>query len=105
MRLVLAAALCLAAASHSAAAEDLLVNFANGAGESVTAVLATPNDGGGDPVDLLAGAALEAGDMRDVVIANGRPACLYDLAITFESGLVRERSDTDFCATAGFIIE
>lgn len=83
-------------------AQDLYFTLSNSTGVSVTAFHVSHTGSNSWEEDLLGGSYLPHGYEVEVVIADGRRTCLYDIRSEFADGDVVEDFDVDLCELASY---
>ena len=54
--------------------------------------------------NLIAGAVVRSGDTAQVVVADGRTTCSYDIRAVFDDGSETDDRNIDLCETRGYTV-
>jgi hypothetical protein len=98
------AASALAFAAAPAQAEDVHFLLINQSGYDLYEFYASPTDVSSWEEDILGADILATGESVEVIIADGRTQCDYDLRMVFEDGDVLEDT-VNVCETGSYTIE
>jgi hypothetical protein len=100
-KLPLVAALAFGAMATASQAQDIQYVLANSTSGTLIEFYTSPIDTDDWEDDLLNGNYLEPGEFGNVIIADGRTQCEYDLLFVFDDG--SEYTDTvDICELASY---
>lgn len=98
------AASAFAFAAAPAQAEDLAFLLRNQSGYDLYEFYASPTDVSSWEEDILGADILPSGESVEIIIADGRTQCDYDLRMVFEDGDVLEDT-VNLCDTGSYTIE
>lgn len=101
-----AAALAFAAFAFAApvAAQDMAFTLTNASDHVIVEFYASPVVSDSWEEDMLAGGTIESGETVEVIIADGREHCEYDILMVLDTG--DELSDeVDICTLATYTLE
>lgn len=99
-----ACVLAMALASAPATAEDLDFTLVNDTDSVLTEFYASPADVGEWEEDILGSDVLGSGESVEIVIADGRTQCEYDLRFVFDDESETVVEAEDICETGSFTI-
>lgn len=87
----------------SASAQDVTFSLTNQSGYTLVEFYASPEDVSSWEEDILGDGVLESGYVLDIIIADDRSQCIYDMRMVFDDG--DELLDTvDICEMSGYTI-
>jgi len=97
--------LLLGSLTAPALADPLAVTFTNSSTAGVTSITATPK-GADTPSDQnLLTQSIPAGETATATLDIPPDACLFNLAITFDTGKQTSAPDTDVCNTDAIVLQ
>lgn len=85
-------------------AEDLSFNLVNKAGSAVVAFHVSHTGTKQWEENLLAGHYLPNGNQIDIIIADGRTTCVYDILTEFKDGDTVEDYNLDLCQLGSYTL-
>lgn len=91
-------------ATAAAQSEDLYFTLANDSDVAVIGFYVSHTRTDSWEENLMEGAYLPGGNEIEVVIADGRRTCLYDLRTEFEDGDTFEDFEVDLCALGAYTL-
>lgn len=89
---------------RSARAEDLSFTLINDTGAAVMEFYLSPADVNEWEENLLGDDALSAGDSTEVLVADGRLTCVYDIKTVFKDGDEVDDRGIDLCELGAYTI-
>lgn len=96
--------LALSLASAPAFAEDLEFTLSNETESVLAEFYASPADVGEWEEDILGADVLGSGESVEIIIADGRTQCEYDLRFVFDDGSETIVEAEDICETGSFTL-
>ena len=106
MTRIVALALALSVSAAGAAlAEDLVFTLINGSNADVTAFHVSHAGTSSWEENLIASGFLPVGNEIDILIADGRSTCIYDIRTEFSDGGVYEDYGLDLCEMGSYTFQ
>jgi hypothetical protein len=92
-------------AANQALPTSYKLKLDNKSGEAITAITVTPKETAELSLSNVLGSNIASGSTGEVTLPAALGDCLFTLSITFASGKIVKRQDTDICQTEAIIVE